>query len=346
MYTPPTSTGGYAYSGVSSRLPERECIPSLSQHLLNPQPRLLEAEFSIGICAADHASNLKELLKTVETEPYPEGLVLKRIVIVASGLGPQDLEFVRESTDSQISLVLIEEPIRRGKAEAINRIIESFSGQFLVLVNSDAHPEPGSIATLLRTISRDDHVGMVSASPVVGERAGVTGGVLQLMWGVHNECLLKLNEENRNNHCCDELIVVRSEALQKLPDNTVNDGAFLAGAAYRAGYSIIFCEAAQVKIDVPGTFYGLLAQRRRILYGHFQIHHTIGQTPRTTESMLVHNPRMSLSILCRTVAKSPRLALILPVAVIGEAISVAFAIGDNLTSSRKHVPWRRYGSQS
>lgn len=318
----------------------------MSQRLLTPQPRLPEAEFSIGICVADHASNLKELLKTLETEPYPEGLVLKQVVIVASGVDPQDFEFVRKFTNSHVELILIEEPIRRGKAEAINQIIESFTGQFLVLVNSDARPEPGSISMLLTMISRDDHVGMVSASPVVGERAGVTGAVLQLMWGVHNECLLTLNEENRNNHCCDELIVVRSEALRKLPNSTVNDGAFMAGTAYRAGYTIRFCEAARVRIDVPSKFCDLLAQRRRILYGHFQILRSLGQTPRTTESMLVHNPLLSLSILIRAVAKSPRLALFVPVAVIGEAFSVALAIGDNLTSSRKHVPWHRYGSQS
>ena len=319
---------------------------SLGQRLITPQPRLLEAEFSIGICAADHASNLMELLKTVETESYPDGLVLKRVVIVASGLSLQDLEFVREIANSHVGLVLIEEPIRRGKAEAINRIIDSFSGQFLVLVNSDAHPEPGSISMLLRTIARDDHVGMVSASPVIRERTGVTGAVLELMWGVHNECLLTLNEENKNNHCCDELIVVRSEALQKLPTRTVNDGAFLAGAAYQAGYSIRFCKAARVKIDVPSNFYDLLAQRRRILYGHFQILGSIGKAPRTTEAMLVHNPLLSMSILVRTVAKLPTLFLVIPIAVIGEAFSVAFAVSDTLTSTKKHVPWRRYGSQS
>jgi hypothetical protein len=64
------------------------------------------------------------------------------------------------------------------------------------------------------------------------------------------------------------------------------------------------------------------------------------------EAMLVHNPLLSLSILIRTIARAPRLALVIPVAVIGEAFSVAFAIGDNLTSSKKHVPWHRYGSQS
>ncbi len=200
----------------------------MSQDLLPPQPKLLEAEFSIGICAADRATNLKELLNLVETETYPEGLNLNEVLIVASGLDPQSLAFVREFTNNHESFVLIEEPIRRGKAEAINRIINSFRGEFLVLVNSDAHPERGAISKLLRLISTDNNVGMVSASPVVAQNAGITGTILQLIWGVHNGCLLTLNEENKNNHCCDELTVIRSQALRNLPSDTVNDGAFLA----------------------------------------------------------------------------------------------------------------------
>ena len=318
----------------------------MSQSLFAPEPRLLGAEFSIGICAADHASNLKELLTIVETEPYPEGLVLNEVVIVASGLDIQVLEFVRAFTDSHEGFVLIEEPIRQGKAEAINRIIDSYTGQFLVLVNSDAHPERGAISKLLTTISNDRHVGMVSASPLVGDGAGVTGAVLQLMWGVHNECLLTLNEGDKNNHCCDELIIIRSEALRKLPKDTVNDGAFLAGAAYRAGYSIRFCGEARVRIDVPGRFCDLLAQRRRILYGHLQILRSMGKSPRTTESMLFNTPQLSFSILLRTIAKNPRLGLALPIAVIGEVFAIALAISDNLTATRKHVPWARVGSQA
>jgi len=314
--------------------------------LLPPQPKLLEAEFSIGICAADRATNLTELLSLVETETYPESLVLNEVVIVASGLDLQALAFVREFTNNHDGFVLIEEPIRLGKAEAINRIIHSFTGQFLVLINSDAHPEAGAISKLLTTISRDNHVGVVSASPVVAVDSGITGMILQLIWGVHNGCLLTLNEEDRNNHCCDELIVIRSQAIRNLPSDTVNDGAFLAGAAYRAGYSIRFCENARVRIDVPQRFCDLVRQRRRIVYGHLQILRSVGESPRTIESMLLNAPLLSLSILIRTIAQNLRLALALPFAVFGEAVSVGLAISDNLTSTRKHVPWARVGSRA
>lgn len=314
--------------------------------MLVPQRSVLETGFSIGICAADSAAKLDQLLELLESERYPTGLVLRRVVLVASGCAPAAVAFARDLAQRDPRLILIEEPRRMGKSRAINQIIERFDGQFLVLVNSDAMPERGAIPTMLEEISKDNRVGMVSASPVVGREVGITGSILRLIWGVHNECLLTLNEGERNNHCCDELIVVRSNALRKLPRDTVNDGAYLAGNAYQAGYSIIFSDAAKVKIDVPGSLIDLMHQRRRIVYGHFQIWKSVGQSPRTLESMLIDNPFLSFSILTRTLAKSPRLIFALPPALIAEAISVLLAICDHLTATKKHIPWERFGSRS
>ncbi len=318
----------------------------MSQSLLPPEIRALETGFSIGICAADRATNLTRLLEVIESESFPSALVLRKVVLVASGCDPKALAFARQLAYRDSRLLLIEEPRRRGKWAAINQIIDNLDGEFLVLVNSDALPERGAISNLLHVIVQDNNVGMVSASPVVGERAGITGGVLQLMWGVHNECLLELNEGDQNNHGCDELIVVRSDVLRKLPPHTVNDGAYLAGNARLAGYSIRFCESAKVRIDVPRSFVDLMRQRRRIVYGHFQIWKFVGESPRTLESMLLGSPLLSFSILIKTLAKSPRLVFAMPVALIGEAMSVILAIYDNLTSSKKHATWVRFGSRS
>ena len=313
--------------------------------LSSSAPRL-ENEFSIGICAADHAAKLNELLDTINKERYPTGFVLNSIIIVGSGLNQEACLILRALAARNAKLIVIEEPVRRGKAEAINRILEEYTGSFLVLVNSDAHPERGAIARLLSVIAEDNNVGMVSASPVLGDAPGITGAVLRLMWGVHNECLQTLNEGGRNNHCCDELTVLRSSAIRKLPQDTVNDGAFLAGSAYAEGYSIQFCQGASVLIDVPSRFPDVLRQRRRILYGHFQIRRVTGKSPRTMESMLVIDPRMSFVMLARTLRKSPRLIVALPIAIIGEAISVAMAILDTMSAKAKHVPWTRFGAKS
>jgi len=312
----------------------------LAQMLLSPAAPRLANEFSIGICAADHAAKLEELVDIIHQEPYPEGFLLKSIIIVGSGLDPEASAALRTLAERNPNLIIIEEPIRRGKAEAINRIFAEYAADFLVLVNSDAQPERGAISRLLSTIADDSSVGMVSASPVLEAAPGITGGVLRLMWSVHNECLLALNDEGKNNHCCDELVVLRSEVIRELPQDTVNDGAFLAGSAYRDGYSIQFCEEARVRIDVPNLISDLLKQRRRILYGHAQIVRSVGQTPRTLESMIFTSPKVGFSILVRTLAKSPRLILALPFAIVSELVSAMGAAFDRI-SSTNHVPWDR-----
>jgi cellulose synthase/poly-beta-1,6-N-acetylglucosamine synthase-like glycosyltransferase len=318
----------------------------MSQSIVLPENAALETGFSIGICAADSAANLDKLLGLIESEIYPSGLLLRKVVLVASGCDPKAMVFARELANRDQHFVLIEEPARRGKSAAINQIMENFNGQFLVLVNSDAVPERGAISRLLHEIARDNSVGMASASPIVGDKGGITGNVLRLIWEVHNRFLQKLNHGDLNNRCCDELLVLRAEAVHKLPPDTVNDGAYLAGMAYLAGYNIRFCETARVKIDVPQNFVDVIRQRRRIVYGHFQIWKTVGQPPKTLESMLMSNPVLSLSILIRTMAGSPMLAVALPVAIMGEVASVFLAIWDNLNSTRKHATWKRYGSKS
>jgi cellulose synthase/poly-beta-1,6-N-acetylglucosamine synthase-like glycosyltransferase len=318
----------------------------LRQLLLLSEKPEANTRFSVGICAADHASGLEELIKFVEREPYRIGLNLQEIIVVASGLDPDATALIGALANQHHNLTLIEEPMRRGKAEAINRIIKSCNGEFLVLINSDAHPQPGAIATLLGEIVDDKNVGLVSASPVIGGSGGITGAVLKLMWELHNQCLSALNEADLNNHCCDELIIIRSKALRELPEDTVNDGAFMAGAAHRAGYTIRFCKEAKVRIDVPQRFGELIKQRRRIIYGHLQILRSVGESPRTLESMIFNNPRLGLSILIKTLAKSPKLILALPVAVVGEFVSGMFGTIDTLSSVKKHVPWDRVGRRA
>jgi len=318
----------------------------MSQSVIVKEGTLLNSGFTIGICAADAASNLSTLLPLIENESYPPGLTLRRIVLVASDCDPNVIMSARQLASKDERLIIIEEPVRSGKAAAINQIIEECEGQFVVLVNSDALPEPGAITKLLSEISKDDNIGMVSASPVVGDKKGIAGSVLQLMWGVHNECLLRLSDSRENNHCCDELIVIRSDVLSPLPNDTVNDGAYLASAAFRAGFSIKFCESARVKIDVPNTFVEIIRQRQRIVYGHVQIWKSVGESPRTLESMLFKSPSLSLQILITTLVRSPKLIFALPVALSGELISILLAMRDNLTGSKKHAKWDRFGSRA
>ena len=302
---------------------------------------------SIGICASDGAPKLLDLLNVIRSEEFPKYLGLNKIVIVASGCEPQVLSLLRQLAEKDPRINLLEEPERNGKAEALNKIIQQCEGDHILFVNSDALPQSGSISKLFRALKNDPSVGIVSACPVLdaGAKEGTTFGVEELMWSVHNEASLLLNHMKISNHSSDEMMLVRSSALETLPKNLVNDGAYLAGRAKLKGYLIKFCEDAKVGIDVPSRLSDLISQRRRIIYGHMQVKRLTGSSPKTVKFLLLSNPMLSLSIAFKTLLKRPSRLRALPLALMCEGISSLLALYDtSLDSPNKHSVWKRYGN--
>ncbi len=301
--------------------------------------------FTIGICASDRAENLAKLIKLIESESFPEDYILRNIVVVASGCHEHVLEAVRRLAEADYRILLIQEKSRRGKANAMNTIIQNATGNYLVFINSDAMPAKGAIFKLLSKIDQcDETIGVVSGRPSFDRTGSATSLVEELMWSVHNECSLRLNHMNESNHGSDELMAVRTELLEKLPEGLVNDGAYIAGRARLRGYSVKFCSEALVQIDVPARCSDVIRQRRRIIFGHFQVWRLNGRSPKTVESLLLLAPRFSLAVIVRTIARNPKLIKIMPLALVSEGISILQGLKDTASSTKKHAVWERYGN--
>ncbi len=310
---------------------------------LNARGQGVAQTLSVGICISDSAPNLRRLINVIQEESLPEGYRLDRVIIVASGCDAATLAFLRNLSETDGRLTLIEERRRYGKAEAINKILDYYVGDFIVLVNGDALPRAGAIEKLLLSISGNDQIGMVAARPNFESVGGSISDVLELMWTAHGDCSRQLNHQGISNHCSDELMVARAEVIRRLPEGIVNDGAYLAGTAYSLGYSIKFCSEAVVQIDVPKSFIALIRQRRRIIFGHLQVWKLVGKPPRTVETLLLTSPLTSLKVMIRTLRSIPRLILALPLAAVIEMVSIPAAIFDTLISTRKHAVWQRNG---
>ncbi|MGH2638413.1 MAG: glycosyltransferase, partial [Rhabdochlamydiaceae bacterium] len=267
------------------------------------------SRFAIGICATGSCENLSSLLTRVESEKFPDDFVLDQIIIVASGCDGNTLDEARSFSEKDDRVLLIEESQRYGKADAINKIINiSKYEDYLVLINSDALPLRDSISKLLLAIQDCKTIGLVSGNPFFeGKLNNPTSMVEELMWKIHNECSLRLNHMNVSNHGNDEMMVARREVLDELPTGLVNDGAYIGGRAKRNGYSVKFCENANVLVDVPKKTSDLIGQRRRIIFGHFQVWRLTGESPKTIESLLLSSPAISLNIIARVLARYPRL---------------------------------------
>jgi len=261
-------------------------------------------------------------------------------VVVASGCPESILTPIRKLSESDSRIFLIEECKRHGKAEAINRILGSSLGEYLIMLNADAFPDPGSIRSLLALVT-EPNVGAVSAKPIFDEGDGLVRRSLTLMWSAHSLLSLELNHAGLSNHACDELMVVRKSLVTSLPTNVVNDGAYIGGLVRTRGFSVKFSEDAKVRITVPHTAIDLIRQRRRIIFGHVQVWKELGHAPRTLESMLLMDPLASFKTLVRVVSGRPRLIASIPLLLAGESISVLMGLFDAARSTDRHTVWRR-----
>jgi cellulose synthase/poly-beta-1,6-N-acetylglucosamine synthase-like glycosyltransferase len=300
------------------------------------------AEFTIGVCASDSAPSLLSVLRTLRSEDFGSSFRMRRIVVVASGCPGGILSKLASASKEDERIEVITEPERRGKAEAVNRIMANSLGEYLVLLNSDAVPARGAIRALLEEVSSDERTGSVSARPVFRDSGGLLSGVLRIMWSTHNLASLRLNHAKVSNHTSDELFVARRNLLAPLPPNLVNDGAYIGGRIRAGGHLVKFSQRAVVSIDVPKRPADLINQRRRIVFGHVQVWKKLGSPPMTVESLLFMKPGLSVRILVESLASSPRLIAALPIAVVSEVVSGILAMSDHFRSTKKHAVWKRY----
>jgi cellulose synthase/poly-beta-1,6-N-acetylglucosamine synthase-like glycosyltransferase len=300
-------------------------------------------KITVGVCATGKAENLPVLLDLLCVESS-DSFDICKIIIVASGCHASSLERAKRIAETDKRFTIIEEKQRFGKAEAINKILAQREGDFLVFINSDALPEKGALEGLFRHILSNPLVGVVSASPFFNNES--TSFLMpmmdELIWSIHNESSLELNHMGVSNHTSDEMMIVKSDLLERLPDDLINDGAFMASKIKEKGFSVGFSKTAKVRISVPTRAVDLITQRRRILFGHFQICGLIGKTPLTVESMLLRSPSVSFGIVAKTIARRPRLMIALPMALITEGLSTFLALIDVTRSSKRHVVWKRY----
>ncbi|HKT22729.1 MAG TPA: glycosyltransferase [Nitrososphaerales archaeon] len=298
--------------------------------------------FTLGICATGDSPRLPELVRSMLSETEPSAASLRKLVVVASACPTVTIAQLEAISRRDQRVALVEEERRRGKAEAINRILALTDTPVVVFANADSHPMPGALRAVVEQLSSDRRAGAVSAMPVPEAGRGLTSALLDFMWNAHNRCSFTLNHMDIANHSCDELVAYRMDAIDPLPPDLVNDGAFLAARARQRGYGVKVCPSAEVGVETPRRAMDIVRQRRRILFGHAQVWRKVGSPPKTIESMLFLSPRIGMKILIRSLATSPRFIAALPAAVVTEVLAAMLSIYDAFTSSTSHVVWRRF----
>ena len=290
---------------------------------------------TVGIAAYNEAANIGHLIERIQSDIGPTD----QIIVVSSGSTDSTSDIVLHYSKSDPRVRLIKEGRREGKSSAINKILSASVGKMIFLVSADVLPSTGCIPKMVSAMQSDSAVGIVSSRPYpVNGTHNFTGYLGHLYWRLHHETLSLLDASNQNTHG-GEAILLRQGVVSSIPDDCINDDAYIGVEAAKRGYIVRYCPQAMVMTKTPVTITELIAQRRRIMAGHMKIRKHTGLYPSVLTTMTFKDPSKFVKIVSKELRSHPRSFPRFLVATYIDAASTFLAILDRMFG-RDNLLWR------
>lgn len=292
---------------------------------------------SIVVCAYNEEKSIGPLLDNLRRQRFPPEIGDREIIVVASGCTDRTVEVVRWHMAKNPKIRLIEEAKRLGKASALNRAFEASTGDYIVLIPADVCPADNALFNLLVPF-RNRNISAVSGRPMQDPRKapkgfmGYLAGMTYRLWA---RLMKKLNDSGHAAHCSGEFMAIRSDVKAVIPDGCAVDDAYIAILAKKKGL-IEFAPDALCYNLLPSNLVDYVNQRRRWLYGHFQMKKLTGEYPTVLDTMVFSRPGIVVQVLAEEILERPREIGDLISAVVVEAVIYMLSILD-------HVFIRGYG---
>ncbi|MCL4430218.1 MAG: glycosyltransferase [Chloroflexi bacterium] len=249
---------------------------------------------TVGICAFNEEKNIGTLLNNVLYEQ--ELPVNSEVLVVCSGCTDTTTDIVQKFAAKDSRLKVNIEDKRSGKASAINYILSNATGDVILFVSADTLPKKGSFSRLISKLQMPN-VGIVCGNPMpINPPTSIVGRLVQLLWNFHGHVFEELNDSGLARHAT-EIFCIRKGIVDKIPAETVNDDAYLAVTAKKKGWLIKFDAQSQVLICGPNSFQEYFQQRRRIIFGHFQIRKLTGESPQYLVHLMPLHPLQTLKLI-------------------------------------------------
>jgi cellulose synthase/poly-beta-1,6-N-acetylglucosamine synthase-like glycosyltransferase len=233
-------------------------------------------QVTVGICAFNEDKNIGRLLEDILTD-QELGFDFE-VLVVCSGCTDKTVDIVQSHSKQDIRVRVALEKERKGKASAVNYILSNAQGDAIIFVSADVMLQKGCLAKLVSRLQRPD-VGIVCGNPIpINSPKFMVGKLVQLLWSFHSYVFAELNDAGLARHAT-EIFIIRKGIVKRIPSETVNDDAFIAVTAKKKRWLIKFEPKSRVLICGPATLSEYFQQRRRIMYGHYQVKKLTGDPP-------------------------------------------------------------------
>ncbi len=210
---------------------------------------------TIGICAYNEEQNIGNLLEALLSQKTKVARI-EEILVVASGCTDRTPEIVERFHMDHKDIRLIVERERRGKASAINEILQLAGGEVIILESADTLPAPETVERLICRFD-DPSVGVVAAHPApTDDENTFWGGLSHVLWDLHHRVSLQ-------NPKTGEMFAFR-RVLKELPGDVGADEDWIRYEVESSGYRVSYEPQAAVYNSGPKSIQEFLRQRIRI----------------------------------------------------------------------------------
>jgi len=190
-----------------------------------------------------------------------------QVMVVADGSSDSTADVARQFEGDGV-LVLFS-PERRGKSHALNRGVEQATGEILVLSDANAYYLPDAIRNLVQHYA-DEKVACVSGKKTVRESESQIAESEGLYWRFEST-LKKLETKTGSTvGVVGEMNSLRRSLYEPIPENIINDDAFLALRILSQGYRVVYEPDAVSWETSAATTADEIKRRQRINAGRYQ----------------------------------------------------------------------------
>jgi len=195
---------------------------------------------SLVIPTYNEASVIRQKLENVLELDYPRDKL--EVVVVDSASNDETRNIVKKFAEEHtrdVNLVLIEQPVRRGKSEAINEALRSVRSEMMVLTDADVTFPPRSVWKLVENF-RGSEVGAVSGVEVpVGGKSFLTGIEADYR-RIYTAIRMAEADTDSPFMCESELSAYRRELLEPLRPGVVCDDVELTVTVRSKGFKALY----------------------------------------------------------------------------------------------------------
>ncbi|HID52002.1 MAG TPA: glycosyltransferase family 2 protein [Anaerolineae bacterium] len=237
--------------------------------VLRPRPvqqAAVTPTVSLIISAYNEANVIAQKAENSLALGYPADKL--EIIFVTDGSDDDTPAIVRQYAENGI--ILLHDPVRRGKSAAMNRGAARATGDILVFSDANAFYEPDVLRKVARNFA-DETVGGVSGNKTLQHSDGRIGQSAGLYWRYESALKSWESAVGSTGAVVGEMMAVRRVCFTPIPPHIINDDTYLLLRLTGQGWRVLHDPEAICWETAVLTPEDERIRRRRITAGRYQL---------------------------------------------------------------------------